>query len=92
MRNGNDYESMQTSRQSGSRTSMIAGAAAGLALLATLAMINNRQKVRRFADRGADRRNPLNFFAAGVHPKRRAIDRNGDRPLFERRQSVYDSY
>lgn len=54
--------------------------------------VRQQQRSRRFADRGVERRNPMNFFLAGRHPHRRRIDRNGTHPLFERRQAVYDAY
>lgn len=72
------------------RTGLLLGLAAGALALAWGA--SKRPKERRFADRSRERRNPLHFFLAGNHPRRRAIDRSGQRPLFERRQSVYDAY
>lgn len=68
------------------------GLAAGLTALAWMSRRAARPPARRYADRGAERRNPLHFFLAGSYPRRRAIDRSGARPLFERRQSVYESY
>lgn len=69
------------------------GLAVGLVGLAWLSRGAVRQPARRrYADRGMERRNPLHFFLAGNYPRRRAIDRSGARPLFERRQSVYDAY
>jgi hypothetical protein len=67
------------------------GLAGGLAVYGLLAKAN-QPKLRRFSDRGEDRRNPMHFFLAGRFPHRREIDRSGKRPLFERRQSVYDAY
>jgi hypothetical protein len=75
------------------RTVLWAGIAAGLAALAWLSAAKPAVKqTRRRADRGQERRNPLHFFLAGGYPRRRNIDRSGANPLFERRQSVYDSY
>lgn len=75
----------------GSGKTLLIGAA-GIAIVAGLMMAKSGQKGRRYGDAGADRRNPMHFFLAGNFPRRRAIDRSGQRPLFERRQSVYDSY
>jgi hypothetical protein len=74
------------------KKAMLIGVAGGIAAIAWLAMARERTKSRRYADHGQDRRNPLHFFLAGTNPKRRKIDVSGQRPLFERRQSVYDSY
>lgn len=74
------------------RTALWAGIAAGLAALAWMSVKPAAQQTRRRADRGQERRNPLHFFLAGGYPRRRHIDRSGANPLFERRQSVYDSY
>lgn len=59
---------------------------------AWLSTTRHRQKLRRFSDFGTERRNPLNFFLAGSFPHRREIDQSGAHPLFERRQSVYETY
>lgn len=67
------------------------GLAGGIAIAIWLARRQSSPQ-RRFADRGEERRNPLHFFLAGRFPQRRAIDRSGERPLFERRQSVYEAY
>lgn len=72
------------------RTGVLVGLAIGLGVLAWMAARDPRD--RRFADRSVERRNPMHFFLAGNHPRRRAIDRSGHRPLFERRQSVYEAY
>jgi hypothetical protein len=71
---------------------LLVGIAGGIAAIAWLTLGRSQQPNRRYADRGADRRNPMHFFLAGSYPRRRAIDRSRNRPLFERRQSVYDSY
>lgn len=70
---------------------LLLGLASGIA---AAILLGRRQSPpqRRFADRGEDRRSPLHFFLAGRFPQRRAIDRSGERPLFERRQSVYEAY
>ena len=78
-----------TADQSGARTGVLVGLAIGLGVLAWMAARQPRD--RRFGDQGEERRRPQNFFAAGSHPRRRAIDQSGRRPLFERRQSVYES-
>ena len=76
-----------------SNRALMAGAATGVAALALLMLARDRrQPMRRYADHGMERRNPMHFFLAGRFPRRRAIDRSGRQPLFERRQSVYDSY
>jgi hypothetical protein len=74
------------------RTALWAGIAAGIAALAWISAKPAAQQTRRRADRGQERRNPLHFFLAGSHPRRRHIDRSGANPLFERRQSVYERY
>lgn len=83
------------------RTALWIGLAAGLATLAlfsakpaarNLRNLRRSRQSRRLADYGTERRNPLHFFLAGNHPRRRHLDRSGTRPLFERRQSVYESY
>lgn len=74
------------------RTAIWVGVAAGLATLSWFAAKSRPHPVRRQGDRGLERRNPLHFFLAGRYPRRRKIDRSMARPLFERRQSVYDSY
>lgn len=70
----------------------VAGVAGGLAALALLSAARTQMRSRRYSDRAEERRDPLHFFLAGKYPHRRAIDRSGRRPLFERRQSVYDAY
>lgn len=81
----------RTTRLLGNKGLLI-GLAGGLAAVAWLSMGRTQQKGRRYSDHGIDRRNPMHFFLAGRFPQRRAIDRSRQRPLFERRQSVYDSY
>ncbi|NEX63909.1 hypothetical protein [Noviherbaspirillum galbum] len=64
----------------------------GTAAAVTWVASGRRQlRSRRASDRGMERRNPMHFFLAGRNPMRRAIDRSGQRPLFERRESVYES-
>ena len=76
-----------------SNRTLMAGAAGGVAILALFMLTRDRrQPMRRYSDHGVERRNPMHFFLAGRFPQRRTIDRSGQRPLFERRQSVYDSY
>lgn len=74
------------------RIALWAAIAAGVASLAWMSAKPAMPQTRRHADRGQERRNPLHFFLAGSYPRRRSIDRSGAQPLFERRQSVYDSY
>jgi hypothetical protein len=62
----------------------------GLALFAGVSMLRTKPRSnKRYADHAIDRRNPFNMFAAGIFPLRRTIDKSGERPLFERRQSAY---
>jgi hypothetical protein len=75
-----------------SRNTVLAGIAASLVAAAWWSMTRERRSARRYADRGQERRNPMHFFQAGSHPLRREIDRSGNHPVFERRQSVYDGY
>ncbi|WP_136414046.1 hypothetical protein [Herbaspirillum sp. ST 5-3] len=75
-----------------SRVALLAGVAGGLAALALLSTARTQLRSRRYSDRAEERRDPMHFFLAGKYPHRRAIDRSGRRPLFERRQSVYDAY
>ena len=72
--------------------SVMLGAAASLALLAGWSLLRTPQKSRRYTDHAQDRRNPLSMFAGGDHPRRRLIDHSGTHPLFERRESVYETY
>lgn len=89
----NPHKTHFSTRRDMSRTTpLLMGLAGGLAVLAGLTMMRNTNKSRRYGDRTTDRRKPTNMFAAGVFPQRRRIDRSGERPLFERRQSAYDSY
>jgi len=88
-----DIEQSKEQEAAGSGTShsgLLIGLAVGLGVLAWMA--SRQPRTRRYADRQEERRNPMHFFLAGSHPRRRAIDRSGHRPLFERRQSVYDAY
>lgn len=71
---------------------LLLSVAGSLAAVAWLARTHEQGKARRYADRGQERRNPMHFFLAGRYPRRRKIDLSGERPLFERRQSVYDAY
>jgi hypothetical protein len=71
---------------------LLLGLAGGLAAWALFSANRDATQRRRFSDRGIERRNPMHFFLAGAYPRRRSIDLSGHRPLFERRQSVYDSY
>ena len=75
-----------------SRNTVLAGIAASLVAAAWWSMTRERRVARRYADRGQERRNPIQFFQAGSYPRRREIDRSGNHPVFERRQSVYDTY
>lgn len=75
-----------------SKAGLWLGLAAGAAALAWMSARSGPPPARRYADRGQERRNPQHFFLAGQYPRRRSIDRSGARPLFERRQSVYDAY
>jgi|GEM_PF-2169841 len=92
----NRLQKLPTTRRSAellSNKPLIAGVAGGLAAIAWLLLTRDRQQQsRRYADQSEDRRNPLHFFLAGKNPMRRKIDMSGERPLFERRQSVYDAY
>lgn len=72
-------------------TPVLASLAGGVALVAGISLLRAKQKTRRYADRAPDRRSAQNMFLAGVFPLRRSIDRSGRRPLFERRQSAYES-
>lgn len=69
--------------------SLLLGVAGGLAAVALLA---KTRRTRRREDYDAERRNPLHFFLANKDAHRRRIDQSGKRPLFERRQSVYEKY
>lgn len=75
-----------------SRNTLLFGIAGSLIAGAVWSMTREQRHARRFSDRGEERRNPMHFFLAGRNPQRREIDRSGKRPLFERRQSVYDAY
>lgn len=93
MRDDNDWQATGSRAGLGSKKTLLLGVAGTLAAAAWFSLAaRERQKARRFADRGMERRNPLNFFNAGNFPHRRKIDRNGEHPVFERRQSVYDAY
>jgi hypothetical protein len=75
-----------------SRNTLLIGIAGSLIAGALWSMVRQQRRSRRYADHGVDRRNPMHFFLAGRPPQRRKIDRSGQHPLFERRQSVYDAY
>lgn len=79
-------------RETGLNRGLWLGLAAGFMALMWMSARERPRPERRFADRGQERRNPLHFFLAGSYPHRRRIDQSGARPLFERRQSVYDAY
>jgi hypothetical protein len=69
------------------------GMAASMAILVGWSALRARHRhSRRYADHASERRAPLSLFIAGDHPRRRRIDHSGFHPLFERRQSVYESY
>jgi hypothetical protein len=86
------YRETERASRRVSGTTLLLGVAGGLAAMAWLASRNSSQQSRRYADRHEERRNPLHFFLAGKYPRRRKIDLSGKRPLFERRQSVYEAY
>jgi hypothetical protein len=93
----NRERTMPTSSQTTGRTSggtpYLAGAMLGLAIAAAWAVMQSgRSQQRRYADRAPERRAPMSLFIAGDHPRRRAIDRSGAHPLFERREEVYEAY
>lgn len=75
-----------------SRKPLLLGVIGGLALIAGVSLARGKLKSRRYSDHDQDRRKPMNQFAAGVFPGRRTIDSSGQRPLFERRQSAYETY
>lgn len=70
---------------------LMVGLAAGIAMIAGVALLRGQQKTRRYGDRAAERRSALNMFVAGNFPRRRRIDQSGAHPLFERRQDAYDT-
>lgn len=85
--------SITTSRRFGGNKPYLTGAALGLALaVGWMAWQAARRPHRRYADNAVERRSPLSLFTAGDHPRRRAIDRSGAHPLFERREEVYEAY
>lgn len=93
MEKGNKLKTSERAAGLMSSKALLLGVAGSLAAVAWLSKgREQRSKSRRYADRGADRRNPMHFFLAGRFPRRRKIDSSGERPLFERRQSVYDAY
>lgn len=93
MRNDSEGQASGGRAGLGSKKALWLGVAGTLAAAAWLSLsARERPKARRYADRSAERRNPMNFFTAGNFPHRRKIDNNGAHPLFERRQSVYDAY
>lgn len=80
-------------RRPGGSKPYLTGALLGLAIAAGWAALQtNRRPHRRYADHAPERRSPLSLFTAGDHPRRRAIDRSGTHPLFERREDVYEAY
>ncbi len=89
--NGAAMHAPRSEHAARSRTGLLVGITAGLAALAWMSARPAMRQTRRRADHEQERRNPLHFFLAGAS-RRRHIDRSGARPLFERRQSVYDSY
>lgn len=91
MEKESDYQGSYRSNRIGSNKALLIGAVGGLAALAWLTL-RERHHDRRYADHHEERRNPMHFFLAGKYPRRRKIDVSGQRPLFERRQSVYDAY
>ncbi len=87
-----EMHSTHVARSARPRIALWIGIATGLAAIAWISAKPAVQPVRRRADSGQERRDPLHFFLAGGHPRRRRIDRSGANPWFERRQSVYESY
>lgn len=81
-----------TSRLPGgiSNTQLVVGLVGAVAVIAGFSMVRGQQKTKRYGDRALERRKSANMFAAGVFPRRRAIDQTGQRPVFERRQSAYE--
>jgi hypothetical protein len=86
-----DQENEQRAGRSFLSTALLVGVVGSAAAIAWAAAGRSQLRARRASDQGMERRNPMHFFLAGRHPMRRAIDRSGNRPLFERRQSVYDA-
>ncbi len=76
----------------GKKTSLALGAIACLAIYAGWSRMRSPHHQRRYADHATERRTPINLFSIGDYPRRRQIDRSGAHPLFERRQSAYDTY
>ncbi|SNT25623.1 hypothetical protein SAMN06265795_11967 [Noviherbaspirillum humi] len=77
-----------------SQRSLLMGTAAGVAVFIGLSLLrrqHNLPRDRRYGDRLVERRNPLNLFPLGSHPRRRRIDLSGTHPLFERRASAYEA-
>jgi len=84
---------LPTTHRFGTRTPYLAGAILGLGIAAGwVALQATRRPHRRYADNAVERRSPLSLFVGGDHPRRRAIDRSGAHPLFERREEVYETY
>lgn len=86
-----NQETTQHAGRSFLSTALLVGVVGSAAAIAWVAAGRGQLRTRRASDQGMERRNPMHFFLAGRNPMRRAIDRSGQRPLFERRQSVYDA-
>ncbi|GIZ50516.1 hypothetical protein [Noviherbaspirillum aridicola] len=69
---------------------LMVGLAAGIAMIAGVALMRGQHRTRRYGDHAMERRRPANMFAAGIFPRRRRIDQTGTHPLFERRQDAYE--
>ena len=78
------------SRRFLSNRPLVFGLLGSLAMVAGVTTMRMKNKGRRYGDHGSERRHPLSMFAAGAFPRRRKIDRSGEHPLFERRQSAYE--
>lgn len=90
----NSIYSQENEQRKGSSllsAALLVGVVGSAAAIAWVASGRNQSRARRASDKGVERRNPMHFFLAGRNPMRREIDRSGQRPLFERRQSVYDA-
>jgi hypothetical protein len=85
----NSLSKTEGSVEVSSNKGLLIGVAGSLAAIALLA---KQKRSRRHEDHDAERRNPFHFFLANKNARRREIDRSGKRPLFERRQSVYEKY
>jgi hypothetical protein len=71
-------------------TQLVVGLVGAVAVIAGISVVRGKQKTKRYGDRAIERRKAANMFAAGVFPRRRAIDQSGQKPVFERRQSAYE--